>query len=31
VMRDRKLLTVDEPSVIAKAKEFKGKVEASLK
>ncbi len=31
VMRDRKLLTVDEPSVIAKAKEFKGRVEASLK
>jgi len=31
VMRDRRLLTVDEPSVIAKAKEFKGKVEASLK
>jgi 5-methylthioadenosine/S-adenosylhomocysteine deaminase len=31
VMRDRKLLTVDEPSVIAKAKEFKSKVEASLK
>ena len=31
VMRDRKLLTVDEPSVIAKAKEFKAKVEASLK
>ena len=31
VMRDRKLLTVDEPSVIARAKEFEGKVEASLK
>jgi len=31
VMRDRKLLTMDEPAVIAKAKEFKGKVEASLK
>jgi 5-methylthioadenosine/S-adenosylhomocysteine deaminase len=31
VMRDRKLLTVDEPSVIAKAKEFKSKVEDSLK
>jgi len=31
VMRDRKLLTVDEPAVIAKAKEFKSKVEASLK
>jgi len=31
VMRDRKLLTVDEPAVVAKAKEFKSKVEASLK
>jgi 5-methylthioadenosine/S-adenosylhomocysteine deaminase len=31
VMRDRKLLTVDEPAVIAKAKEFKSKVEAALK
>jgi 5-methylthioadenosine/S-adenosylhomocysteine deaminase len=31
VMRDRKLLTVDESAVIAKAKEFKSKVEASLK
>src|SRR3989475_1595260 len=31
VMRDKKLLTVDEPAVIAKAKEFKSKVEASLK
>ncbi len=31
VMRDRKLLTVDESSVMAKAKEFKSKVEASLK
>src|SRR5881296_4423419 len=31
VMRDRKLLTVDEPAVIAKAKEFKSKIEASLK
>jgi 5-methylthioadenosine/S-adenosylhomocysteine deaminase len=31
VMRDRKLLTVDEPAVIAKAREFKSKVEASLK
>jgi 5-methylthioadenosine/S-adenosylhomocysteine deaminase len=31
VMRDKKLLTVDEPTVIAKAREFKNKVEASLK
>jgi 5-methylthioadenosine/S-adenosylhomocysteine deaminase len=31
VMRDKKLLTVDEPAVIAKAREFKTKVEASLK
>jgi len=31
VMRDRKLLTVDESAVIAKAKEFKSKVEASQK
>src|SRR5712692_2022620 len=31
VMRDKKLLTVDESSVMAKAKEFKSKVEASLK
>ncbi len=31
VMRDRKLLTVDEPAAIAKAKEFKTKIEASLK
>jgi 5-methylthioadenosine/S-adenosylhomocysteine deaminase len=31
VMRDKKLLTVDEPAAIAKAKEFKNKVEASLK
>src|SRR5713226_7761752 len=31
VMRDKKLLTVDEAAAIAKAKEFKGKVEASLK
>ena len=31
VMRDKKLLTVDEPAVIAKAREFKNKVEASLK
>src|SRR5467141_3940374 len=31
VMRDKKLLTVDEPAVIAKAKEFKNKIEASLK
>jgi 5-methylthioadenosine/S-adenosylhomocysteine deaminase len=31
VMRDKKLLTVDEPAAIAKAKEFKNKIEASLK
>ncbi len=31
VMRDKKLLTVDEPAVIAKAKEYKNKIEASLK
>jgi 5-methylthioadenosine/S-adenosylhomocysteine deaminase len=31
VMRDRKLLTVDEPAAIAKAREFKNKIEASLK
>jgi 5-methylthioadenosine/S-adenosylhomocysteine deaminase len=31
VMRDKKLLTVDEPAAIAKAREFKIKVEASLK
>ncbi len=31
VMRNRKLLTVDEPAVLAKAREFKSKVEASLK
>jgi len=31
VMRDKRLLTVDEPAVIAKVKEFKGKVEASLR
>jgi 5-methylthioadenosine/S-adenosylhomocysteine deaminase len=31
VMRDKKLLTVDEPGVIAKAREFKTKIEASLK
>src|SRR5258707_6278577 len=31
VMRDRKLLTVDESAVICKVKEFKSKVEASLK
>jgi len=31
VMRDKKLLTVDEPAAIAKAKEFKYRVEASLK
>jgi len=31
VMRGKKLLTVDEPAVIAKAREFKNKIEASLK
>jgi 5-methylthioadenosine/S-adenosylhomocysteine deaminase len=31
VMSDKKLLTVDEPAVIAKAREFKNKIEASLK
>src|SRR6266513_999307 len=31
VMRDKKLLTVDEPAAIAKAKEFKNKVQTSLK
>src|SRR5467141_371524 len=31
VMREKKLLTVDEPAAIAKAGEFKNKVEASLK
>jgi len=30
VMRDRKLLTVDERAAIAKAREYKGKIEASL-
>ena len=31
VMRDKKLLTLDEPAVIAKAREFKNKIEASIK
>ena len=31
VMRDKKLLTVDEAAVIAKAREFKNKIEAPLK
>jgi 5-methylthioadenosine/S-adenosylhomocysteine deaminase len=31
VMRDKKLLTVDEPAAIAKARELKNKIEASLK
>jgi len=31
VMRDKKLLTVDEAAVIAKAREFKNKIEGSLK
>jgi 5-methylthioadenosine/S-adenosylhomocysteine deaminase len=31
VMRDRKLLTINEPEVLAKAREYGKKVEASLK
>src|SRR2546427_21951 len=31
VMRDRKLLTLDEPMILAKAREYKNKIEASLK
>ena len=31
VMRDKKLLTVDEAAAVAKAREFKNKIEASLK
>src|SRR5262249_54996329 len=31
VMRDHKLLTVDEPAVIAKAREYQAKIAASLK
>jgi 5-methylthioadenosine/S-adenosylhomocysteine deaminase len=31
VMLGKKLLTVDEPAVTAKAREFKNKIEASLK
>ena len=31
VMRDKKLLTLDEPTILAKAREYKNKVEASLK
>ena len=31
VMRDKKLLTVDEPAAIAKAREFKNRIQASLK
>jgi 5-methylthioadenosine/S-adenosylhomocysteine deaminase len=31
VMRDKKLLTVDEPAAIAKAREYKIRIEASLK
>src|SRR5262249_59576467 len=30
VMRDRKLLTVDEKTAVAKAREYKSKIEASL-
>jgi 5-methylthioadenosine/S-adenosylhomocysteine deaminase len=31
VMRDKKLLTLDEPEILAKAREYGKKVEASLK
>jgi 5-methylthioadenosine/S-adenosylhomocysteine deaminase len=31
VMRDKKVLTVDEAAAIAKAREYKNKIEASLK
>jgi 5-methylthioadenosine/S-adenosylhomocysteine deaminase len=31
VMREKKVLTVDEAAVIAKAREYKNKIEASLK
>ena len=31
VMRDKKLLTLDEPGIVAKAREYKSKIEASLK
>jgi 5-methylthioadenosine/S-adenosylhomocysteine deaminase len=31
VMRDKKVLTVDEPAAIAKAREYKNKIDASLK
>jgi hypothetical protein len=31
VMREKKVLTVDEAAVIAKAREYKSKIEASLK
>jgi len=31
VMRDKKVLSVDEAAVIAKAREYKSKIEASLK
>jgi len=31
VMRDKRVLTVDEPATIAKAREYKNKIEASLK
>jgi 5-methylthioadenosine/S-adenosylhomocysteine deaminase len=31
VMRDKKLLTVDEAAAVAKAREFKNKIETSLK
>jgi 5-methylthioadenosine/S-adenosylhomocysteine deaminase len=31
VMRDKKLLTLDEPRIVAKGREYKNKIEASLK
>jgi 5-methylthioadenosine/S-adenosylhomocysteine deaminase len=31
VMRDKKLLTLDEPGILAKAREYKNKIEASLR
>jgi hypothetical protein len=31
VMREKKVLTVDEAAVIAKAREYKNKIESSLK
>jgi 5-methylthioadenosine/S-adenosylhomocysteine deaminase len=31
VMRDKKLLTLDEPGILTKAREYKSKIEASLR